>query len=447
MKELIKLKLGDYETVYLPENLNLNDKIIRNPPMVSRYHDKPLKVVDRIATILGQISVRMVFNKGLERNIEDGYITLNATVLKELAEDYKPILEWALMVGIIETDGQYIAGEKSKGYRFSSEYSKSIRKHYLFDKILIRLLRRRRIDDKAVNEHPFLYKCLTEIEINNDAREEMRKLFDADVRLTDQTSANSKLYSRLMTIDLIADKRFFFIEDKNIHRLHTNITILKREARKYLHWKEHELINIDLKNSQPYFSLALFKTNSFNKLSLDKLIKHYNNGLDVSYMFPKNGDIFETYIGEYEEMVTSGKLYDYFANNLNVTRERAKKIILSIFFSVPTWDYDGKDKFIELFPQVWEVFKYINTGFSRTRRQGRKNWEQSNALAMLLTRIESTVMFEYIVPRIQKELVGLPIWTIHDSIMTIKGEEKVVAQIMREEAARVIGVPPTIDFE
>jgi len=156
-------------------------------------------------------------------------------------------------------------------------------------------------------------------------------------------------------------------------------------------------------------------------------------------------NIFLTYGKEYGEVVSSGRLYEYMGKGME--RKEAKELIFNIFFSVPSWEFKGKDHFIRLFPEVWEAFKWINTGFYQTKKQGRKDGDQSNALAMLLQRIEATVVLDHIVPRIIKELSGAPIWAIHDSIMTVKGMEDEVATIMRDEAANLIGMPPTLSYE
>jgi hypothetical protein len=57
------------------------------------------------------------------------------------------------------------------------------------------------------------------------------------------------------------------------------------------------------------------------------------------------------------------------------------------------------------------------------------------------------VILDQVVPRIEREFPGLTIWTIHDSIMTVRGEEGTIARMIREGAERGIGVAPTVDFE
>ena len=46
-----------------------------------------------------------------------------------------------------------------------------------------------------------------------------------------------------------------------------------------------------------------------------------------------------------------------------------------------------------------------------------------------------------------KDAPGLPIWTIHDSIMTVKGQEDIVARRIVQEAKKLIGWAPTVGYE
>lgn len=63
-------------------------------------------------------------------------------------------------------------------------------------------------------------------------------------------------------------------------------------------------------------------------------------------------------------------------------------------------------------------------GYTKTKKQGRRPGEQASALALILQRIESIVFLDHIVPRILKELPGVTIWTIHDSILTPKRDSQ-----------------------
>lgn len=50
-------------------------------------------------------------------------------------------------------------------------------------------------------------------------------------------------------------------------------------------------------------------------------------------------------------------------------------------------------------------------------------------------------------PLLKEEYPNLPIYTIHDSIATTSGNERIVETIMIEELTKHIGIPPTLKFD
>lgn len=56
-------------------------------------------------------------------------------------------------------------------------------------------------------------------------------------------------------------------------------------------------------------------------------------------------------------------------------------------------------------------------------------------------------MLKIICKRIVKERPELPFFTIHDSVITLQGEEKYVEEILSEELTKQIGFPPAVNTE
>ena len=73
--------------------------------------------------------------------------------------------------------------------------------------------------------------------------------------------------------------------------------------------------------------------------------------------------------------------------------------------------------------------------------------KHTNFLAVLLQRIESYLVLEIICKRIALERPKLPIYTIHDSIVTTIGNEEYVKSIMVEMLKSYIGHEPKLKFE
>jgi hypothetical protein len=132
--------------------------------------------------------------------------------------------------------------------------------------------------------------------------------------------------------------------------------------------------------------------------------------------------------GDYEKYVNSGDFYKMLADavypKLPFDKQKMKKMIFTILFSNNRYmGQEGakpKRDFKEHFSNIYEIFRLIKKNNHR-------------ALAHLLQRIESTIMISAVSSRIAKERPNLPFFTIHDSVLTIEGEEAYLASIIKEE--------------
>ena len=52
----------------------------------------------------------------------NGYVPINGQVLQSKIHNYKEYFNYLIHAGVLECDNHYVVGEKSKGYRFTSEY-------------------------------------------------------------------------------------------------------------------------------------------------------------------------------------------------------------------------------------------------------------------------------------------------------------------------------------
>ena len=68
-------------------------------------------------------------------------------------------------------------------------------------------------------------------------------------------------------------------------------------------------------------------------------------------------------------------------------------------------------------------------------------------LSVLLQQIESYLVLKIICKRITNEKPRLPIFTIHDSVVTTAGHEEYVDAVIKEELEKAIGIPPAYKIE
>jgi hypothetical protein len=145
---------------------------------------------------------------------------------------------------------------------------------------------------------------------------------------------------------------------------------------------------------------------------------------------------------KYIDLVNSDDFYRRMASiiapNKPYSKVEMKTMMFMVFFSSNRFIGQPKAHFKRLFkvnfPEVYEVFVKLK----------KKNHA---ALSHLLQRIESNVIVERSARRIAKEQPNLPIFTVHDSIATTKGNEEYIAQIIQEEVYLYTGLKAQIGFE
>jgi len=400
------------------------------------------------------------------------------------------------------------------------------------------------IDVKLANQFYVLYKDMINAVFMKDWVESFNRLSTWEDN-TFRFKYNEPVFQQYK-IYRISHGYYPLSVDDTSHRLHTNLTSLKSELRNALTYNGKELVSLDLKNSQPYFSLVLLQLrfwlkpseapnefsewmqdrfpskssdgslpepkdqlvnrstslhiNNFRKIALylgnvtptpnemKELTKErelranrrmsslskgaateptaYNKPIPSTTPTPQENEINNNnsplitplimlvnnpQYSEYEDvklyckLVSVGKIYDYVGDEcrkagLDVPTERSalKVAVFQALYSANQFqgqeDAKPKQIFRKTFPNVTKLFEIIK------RRE-------SEQLPILLQSIESHLFLDVIAYRIYKERPSLPIFTIHDSIVTTKGNEEYVKTIMFEELSRAIGFEPTINIE
>jgi len=285
--------------------------------------------------------------------------------------------------------------------------------------------------------------------------------------------------------------------DDTSYRLHTNLTSLKSELRNALTYDNKPLVSLDLSNSQPYLSLVLFNPQFWiqptptpegfsefitkikgvgtsdrppsketlpthktsihitdfeqidNYLARTDIPNSIHNttpliipliNLVISRQYTENEDV-----KEYCRLASIGKVYERVADKwreagLKVPEQRSelKGAVFQALFTANQFQAADaalpKRIFKRAFPNVMKLFEIIK------RREPKQ-------LPILLQSIESRLFLKVIAKRIKNERPRLPIFTIHDSIVTTEGNEDYVKSVMEQELMNAIGFEPTINIE
>lgn len=440
---------------------------------------------DKLAYLIHKIVSMGSSNKNSFSN--DGFVCLYSPALQNIVSNYVQYLDYAANAGLIEKNNSYLVDKYSKSYRLTVENTIEVSNYIPTDFTLLRALRNfNKEKQKTVAYHKYLNqwfnsKLKIDIELVTSFLEEEWLLKNGNEALWDFDSAKKVFkspYQQLMSSKISAEQlargAYNLKRDDNVYRYHSNLTNMRGLIRNAVTYDGQKLVAVDICNSQPYFSLLLlekkfwsqiwtfFKNEQkksvkndprflscfFNRIKLNKskdritinsiimlgemMIALMNKGLNED-------------IKRYKDLVVAGQLYEYleaqFKRELDlptIDRTTAKIALLQAFFSdnrfIGTEEAAPKRCFSQLFPSVYKVFSTIKS-------------KDKRILALLLQNIESYFIVDVISRRISTEYPDLPIYTIHDSIVTTVGNEALVSQIISEELDKGVGVAPKLKLE
>lgn len=427
--------------IYIPNNLKLDDLIINYPPNFN---------INIGYYLLSQLTEMKVFTK---RRYSD-FIPLNSTFVQSLGvRDFPVYREVFIEYNVIECDGYYVPGNKSYKFKFSNQFQKPVKVILVNDKKIERNYQKRRKNYlTGISKYPMLYSWIQGLTIDRE------NAIDFIIDKYSLTSNADKFSANLVSIDKIYRENFFFNVDEKVGRLHTNLTNLNSELRNFLSYEGQSLVSIDLKNSQPFLLSALLSESFWQEkssneghisfLSFSSLLSSSKTSLPP-LMLAKIKKLTDNQdLKRFKKLVSNGLIYEYISEQLKqkiivgfedeLPRKKIKEIVFTMLFTdnrfIGQKEAQSKRVFRELFPSVYELIKIL-------QRNNKKR------LPLLLQSIESQLILNVIAKRIQQERPNLPIFTIHDSIVTVKGNENYVAKVIIDEATKCIGSKPSLSIE
>lgn len=472
--------------VLIPHNLDLPRILNAFPPSFNYHIDKFYYLVGLITSIPGR-------NKSLLQKYD--YIPINSKILKKTINNYKRYLEYLVKCEILETDGHYIEFEKSKGYRFTESYFAPLIPVDLTQYTLVKNQQGKKAarQKSCSRKYRYLTKWFDD-SLNIDTESayayiyELFKIESSE----DFQKAILKQNAALYNIRTLSTQDYYCSVDDTVGRFHSPLTNIKGVLRNFIKYREESMISIDIKNSQPYFSIILFKESFYNPESTESIIINNNriqpsNNVKIHEILNiekvKKGIInknickdissYITWVNTeemhmskgfqaYIEDVVNGQFYEkmqekYFAETGSniIDRQELKKMVFIILFTdnrflnqtgegmyydkkkkkmVKQTDAIGKRIFKEIYPEVYNIFYKI-------KMAGKA------ALPCLLQAIEAYVMIHVIAKRISRERPQMPLFTIHDSIVCPVRDKDYVTSVMIEEMERLIGQPPKLSHD
>jgi hypothetical protein len=245
------------------------------------------------------------------------------------------------------------------------------------------------------------------------------------------------------------------IVDDKAGRLHTTLTNMSGKLREFIFVEGHgQLVAIDLKNSQPYLANLLLTPTFYAPFKKGRRGPHTPISLEeegrrvwerVRHKRKKDPRITlqnilqsadNVEIQKFREWTGSGEFYTKVQEALNAGVEQAnfdrddiKVMLFEVLFSKNSMKSDNKAAFAELFPTVTKVFRTLKV-------------KDHAILACLLQLLEAHLFLLVITKRVHQRRPDIPLFTVHDSIVTPIEHADYVEKIMRRELTNWVGLEP-----
>jgi len=291
---------------YIPENLKLDELANIAPSSVTKDH---------IAYIIGNILVRASYRKD-EALESDGFIPMSSIILKKYLPNYKDVLEFLVEQKVLERT-EYIPDVKCRNYRLRINARTSIISHTITDNKLIRRIKKREGQLKQENKAPLtpcpnldrwfddgfefdferaemllenlrkkehnISSCDVTILVHEGCEKDPCQLSSrinhlqypkeseigdencsAMIKVADpligKTSGRLSPYTAAsLTVERIRNKDYRLGRDRGGQRYYSPLTNLKKVFRSCVSYRGEKLVQIDIKNSQPYMLIYLLK--------------------------------------------------------------------------------------------------------------------------------------------------------------------------------------------
>jgi len=477
-------------TVFLPENLDLEELIKENPPV-----DIPAFHIDNIKYILHLINYLPAVKKDNDSSVYSGYVPLNKQKLQSSGiYHYRKYLNYLLRLGIIWEDEYYINGEKSKGIRFPDEYTYcKVKKDKITKKTLIKAIIKNSVkknNDATEEQLPYLTKWWNDGDLEiayepallflderlEKSKDELMKKYklDNELQLKNLLEKNKhkrrnklkikNLYeqynSAIQVVERLHRKEYLMKVDDTSGRLHTLLTQLPKGLRKFVTFKRQKLVSIDLRNSQPLLAVAILNREIFNNnpILLSTILRN-NPSLLKSPSTMLVNHIYRNQnkpdVLKYKEIVSKGKYYEEFGKILQErglipidifdVRKLAKEITYSSFFAsnLHAGFIMGMRLFKKSFPSVYHIFSRIKYNPKGVKVKEKRH----RALSVCLQAFEAELFLNRICKRINELNTDIPIFTIHDSVVTTFEYQEFVQNIVKDEIHKAIRIVPMLNIE
>jgi hypothetical protein len=278
---------------------------------------------------------------------------------------------------------------------------------------------------------------------------------------------------KLVTVDIVNSQPFFLIGlldpfvfsnntlDLKVFKYNPNLSwnlpeLLEKIEHKSYNYTNNLKLNTNWTTNKPNYLNYTLKPNENNQTKTSKKnieLKEINNmgtSMFVNFISKIRG---QEDVKKYIDWVVSGTFYEEFGRELNdrhlipcdrtKPRDAAKDSTFEALFgktNAESWSGPAR-AFKAVFPTINDLIKVIKYG------KVSKKERPYASLALTMQAFEAELILQHCCGTIAYERPDLPIFTIHDSIVTTVGNEWFVKDVMESNFKNIIGYVPQLKFE
>ena len=264
----------------------------------------------------------------------------------------------------------------------------------------------------------------------------------------------------------------FAYHPKTDGRLHTILTSLPKEFRKFVTYDGKPLIEVDLKNSVPFFLGALlghiknnYCINTMSNWRDYKKSKIRIGDYRVHYMSVKNAvsvdskelqlfqektlsGLYEMFYHDYRNL--AHEALDSYANKINgcpfdgsdeQLRKIVKRTLLAMLFAKETQYEEIQEIFGKHFPTILEYTKSVKNYGSNVKGKHKQ-------FSLRMLQLEGEMMLNICARKFnQKYYRKSPIFSLHDCLIVYPEYSRELEDIIKEEFLKYLNVAPKVETE
>lgn len=403
---------------------------------------------------------------------EYGYVKLCSKYMKKYCYKYNVYLEFLENEEFIKVNPRYITDEECMSYKYIKPTNSSKRILYEYNDYTFKKRLRQKesaLEKEAKKTVSHLTKWFEEegLEIiDKEAVEYIETLKDKSF----------KKYIRRYVVDTIKHRIFYCRRNGKDNRLHTVLSRLPKDLRKFLRYKGQSLVSMDIKSSQPYMLAGLLNVLLIKResavveaclKSIEDKSRRKSIGEVITVMWKKNlSDLDIVEIERFIKLVTEGDVYLYIGDHFSKSflyeiqtpmgisdkffddglgykktvefdtlRDYSKRAMLEFLYSSPNSKEKRNKELRRILPDVVvELIAQLKQGFKED-------------FPIFLQNLEAHLVLDRITKRIAQERPEAPLYTIHDSVATTEEHSDFVRDALKEGLTDFFGISPKIETE